>query len=246
MTSSEQIDDRKNRLEAGSVPAFDVTKMLTSMFELGAGVLRTQQQLFASLVPATKSNSRDANDRETDGGRGINSQDTSGRGSASGAKGDRNPSDTRTSYSDSSGRKSGLRNVAHGNSDQSAPPDAWQLDASGSDVDKRVSAERESGIALRAEEISHSPEAGSDFDNWIRAEWEGTIAARAEKISRCRPVGGDVENWLQAEREIQRQRELIAARAREVAAASPLARGDLDNWLQAERELRAAGRIGDK
>ena len=194
MTSSEPRDDRKNRLAVSTVPVFDVTKMFTSMFELGAGMLRTQQQMFASLVRATRSN--------------------------------RNTGDTGDT----------------GDSDRPAPPGAGQPDASGSDVDQRVWAERESGIALRAEEISHSPEAGSDFDNWIRAESERTIAARAEKISRCRPVGGDVENWLQAEREIHAQRELIAARAREVAA-SPLARGESDNWLQAERELRAAGRI---
>jgi hypothetical protein len=94
----ERTGARQNRPDAGSIPAFDVTKMFTSMFELGAGMLRIQQQMFASLLGATNPTGRDTNDQATNGrdtgGRETNIRNTNGRGPNDRDTGDRN-SDSR-------------------------------------------------------------------------------------------------------------------------------------------------------
>jgi hypothetical protein len=48
-----QRSDAQKVIDAGFVPALDVTKMLTSMFELGARMMRIQQQMFAGILAAT-------------------------------------------------------------------------------------------------------------------------------------------------------------------------------------------------
>jgi hypothetical protein len=62
-----QRSDAQKVIDAGFVPALDVTKMLTSMFELGARVMRIQQQMFAGILATTahpgETSHRSANSR---------------------------------------------------------------------------------------------------------------------------------------------------------------------------------------
>ena len=147
--------DRDGTITGGTVAAFDVRKMFTAMFELGTGMLRMQQQMFAEMLGTTirdggDVNKRDAGDRRT-------SEQESALGDVTQV--DIDPPAHVLAIAEAA--------VAQRAEEISRSPEA------GSDFDNWIRAERELGIRSRAEEISRSPQAGSDLDNWIRAEREG-------------------------------------------------------------------------
>jgi hypothetical protein len=188
----ERIGGRQTGPDADSLAAFDVTKMFTSMFELGAGMLQIQQQMFATLLGATNPNSRDM---DTDR-REITARNPGSRDSGRSETGDRKTSDF----------DNWVRPVAQA----AVAPRAEEISRSpqaSSDFDNWIKAEWEAMIAARAESISRSRPVGGDVENWLQAEREiqaerELIAARAREVAASPGEQEKLDMWLRAEREL--------------------------------------------
>ncbi len=183
-----QITSRKGSIPALDLPALgipavdlptlDITKMVTSMFELGANVLRLQQQMFEGLLGISNADDRDDDDGRQPKARNTNSRDF-----------------------DNWVRPVDRVAVARRAEEISRSPQA------GSDFDNWIRAEREEAIAARAENISQSRPMGGDIENWLQAEWEiraerDLVAARARDIAASPGARGGLDSWMQAEREL--------------------------------------------
>jgi hypothetical protein len=191
----ERISGAQTGPNTDSLAAFDVTKMFTSMFELGAGMLQIQQQMFATLLGATNPHSRDMNAQDTDR-REITARNPSSRDS-----GRSQTSDRKTSDFDNWVRPVTQVAVAPRAEEISRSPQA------SSDFDNWIRAEWEAMIAARAESISRSRPMGDDVENWLQAEREikaerELIAARAREVAASPSEQEKLDTWLRAEREL--------------------------------------------
>jgi hypothetical protein len=152
--------------------------MVTSIFELGANVLRLQQQMFDGLLGVTS-----ADDRDDDDGREAKARSTNSRDFDNWVRPVDRPAVTRRAE------------------EISRSPQA------GSDFDNWIKAVREETIAARAENISRTRSMGGDVENWLQAEWEiqaerDLVAARARDIAASPGARGGLDSWMQAEREL--------------------------------------------